>query len=141
MNNQGTPAFVPFPMIPFGNQITSHQEAPARVRMAAEFIRDMTFKGMSRIAVNDLSIEEIEGKELTIREEEARTAACNLLTSYFKGELNRDTWEKDEGQGRPMGGVPGELITCFACPANRPRQECRFCKGTGVVIVYAATGG
>jgi len=116
---------------------------PARVRVALEFLTDLAIKTMTRAAVNDMSIQEIPGLPLSPPEIEAKNAACNLLTSYFKGLSPLDQYEStrlaqlvrkdDSSRG------PGTLIRCFACLPNPPRPGCQLCRGTGEILVYSTS--
>lgn len=117
---------------------------PARVDKALEFIAMMSSKTMQRAVTNDTSIELIDGQKLTDDESTAVNAACNLLTAYFAGSLEPDTWERTKVESAKMqaklGGQTGSLLNCVACSGNdHPQPNCRFCSGTGRVLVTPAS--
>lgn len=124
--------FMPYPIMAFPPPPQREDSIPpARVRVAVEFLNNLSFKTMPRVAMNDVNIETIDGQKLSLREQEAQSAACNLLISYFKGELPQDVFEKQEVLGK------GTIINCLACnPSRPPSPSCRICQGTGSLIVF-----
>lgn len=132
-----------FPMIPMP-MMSPHRSQdvlpPARVRAALEFLTDLTFKTMPRVAVNDISIEEIEGQRLSQHEARAQQNACNMLCDYFTGSLAPDFWEREKirlenANVNGMSG-PGTVIRCLACSPGPPRPDCHLCKGGGTILVF-----
>ncbi len=81
----------PFPGSMWGGSppgmIIDNNEPPARVKIALEYLHSLTHKTMTRGMVNDVGFDTIEGQQLSIPELEAQSAACKMLTSYFKGKL------------------------------------------------------
>ncbi len=122
----------------------THDEPPARVRTALEYLGLCTFKTLPRIAVNDMAIEQFDGMKLETDERDARDSACKLLKNYFDGKLSHTDAEaitlnnldssKDKGMGR------GSYINCPACVQSKGMADprCRLCQGVGEVIIYPA---
>ena len=138
MNQHQGPMMFPmmFPMMSQGQEHRDHP--PARVRLALEFLQHLSFKTMSRCAVNDISIEEIPGQKLTEHERSAEVYACRALGSYFQGNLTPDVYERERSVQVP--GQPGIYIRCPVCPPSGSNPGCNFCKGNGHVVIYPAVG-
>lgn len=98
MSQQQQPAFmaVPMPSVqPLHWQPPPYHgnDVPARVMMAQEILRDLSFKSMTRGMVNSIGFSEIEGKALSFDELRLQAAACDMLTEYFRGDLRPTQWE------------------------------------------------
>ena len=147
MNGQGhQQGFMPFPFFgswpPFQQpqQIAEAGQPPARVRIALEFLTNLSSKTMLRAAANDLSIEVIPGQDLTSNEKDAQLAACDMLADYFGGRLKQDIWEKAEFDMtlRRIGSseMPGVIIRCVLCAPGPGRVDCGLCRGTGSLLIF-----
>lgn len=139
-----------FPMpLPMVQQQADLQEPTARVKVAITYLRDCMVKRMDRAAVNDISIEIIPGQELVEMEKRAQAAAAELLVSYFKGALIPDRWEQEGLANTRHARKPpkvndmanGTIINCFACAGGPVRSNCKFCRGTGTVLVFPSCEG
>ena len=137
-DQQGQMMNMPLPMIMMGHpgMRQDRNEVPARVRMALAFLDHMVIKRITRVAVNDISIEEIQPPRLTVEEETAQGAACDLLTQYFNGKLKHDKWEQTdlELRSKPEMETDVTMMNCFGCGGSGSPQ-CRICKGAGKVVV------
>lgn len=152
MNNPGGPfSFMPMPFgfNPFAalqqqQQVQSpvtHGPPPARVRVALEFLTDLTVKGMTRAAANDISIELIPGQKLSMDEVEAQKAACACLKEYFAGRTRPDRYEQiaqKKIETRTLAnGKPGMILQCIGCAAMPNKMPyCKVCHGTGEIMVF-----
>jgi hypothetical protein len=114
------------------------QAPPARVRVALEFLRDLTFKTMPKVAINDVAIEDVPLQKLTAEEEAAQDAACFLLSSYFNGRLQLNVQEKSELEQSKRADGPGVVMKCQLCYGGPINPGCALCKGSGNVIVFPA---
>lgn len=120
----------------------TNQYPPARVRAAMAFLGQLTDKTMTRIGVNDMSIEEFAGQNLTLPEKNAQDAACSVLVEYFLGNLQPDLWEQRTEELRSKQGQSGGVvIRCVGCGGHDNRESCRLCHGTGQLAVYPVYGG
>lgn len=131
------PAFVPvqwpYPA-PSVNYAPPMNEVPARVRAALDYLSLLTVKGMTRAAVNDITIELIDGQDLTPSEERARGAACDMLTSYFRGDLQTNLQEQ-VGYRVMLQHAGGQVLVERPCPVCKIPgvDSCPYCGGTGRV--------
>lgn len=150
--NQGPFSFMPLPFNPFPfiqqpsipQQPVTHGPPPARVRVALEFLMDLTVKGMTRAAANDLAIELIPGQQLSHDEKEAQKAACACLKEYFAGKTKPDAYEKiaeRKFEKKTLAdGKPGLVLTCIGCGGQIPKMyNCTICKGAGEIMVFPTT--
>lgn len=134
-------AFTALPILPIGGPSfqSPAEQPPARVRVAVEFLQNLNFKTMDRIAVTDIEACCFDGDELSPTEECARDAACDLLTDYFMGKLKPSLWEQKAISDKdPRSG--GMVIRCMAC-GTVVQQDCIFCKGTGSLLVFSTVSG
>lgn len=125
-------------------------EQPARIKTALEYLGMLTFKTMPRAAVNDQidGIQWAEVPKLTGNELAAQSSACEMLRRYFSGELSLDAREigdsKIKNKLMNEGNSAGVHIGCFACIrtiGDIPNPKCKFCKGSGEVLVFSTVGG
>lgn len=135
--NQQMP-FMPIPIFNYGagQQQSQFQESviPGRVKLAVQFLQDLSHKTMDRAAVNDLSIEVIQGQKLKCPEENAQSAACNMLIAYFRGELEPDKYDHKTRENQS----PGTILRCFICGGKGAVSSvpCELCKTSGTILVY-----
>lgn len=138
--------FLPFPLMQMmgGNMQPQgpHEEEPARVRVAVELLNALTFKTMDRAAVNDVSVEVLEGQKLTHYEALLQSSACDFLRDYISGKYKLDSREKiaESLKYASVMDGPGTFIRCFACSPGPASPKCPFCHGVGTVIVYPGNG-
>lgn len=157
--NYGTPNQMVFPFImPMqgGGQdnLRNHlpfNDPPARVKVALAYLQSLTDKTAERgwAGFSSLGIEITEGQKLTPREHYAQHTACDMLASYFKGDLQPTEWEKlqmraievfikleeDGGSVNDLG--EGKLLTCPGCgQVGKIRPNCIICKGSGQLLCY-----
>lgn len=135
--NPPQPMFWPWQQPQTNQRPILPNEAPARVFVAIRYLNDLTAKTMTRVAVNDVGFQELDGQKLTPCEVEAGRAACEALTAYLKGRMTPDAWE-DVILGEAEPREPeGQVMRCMACEgaSNAPNQ-CSMCRGEGRVIVY-----
>ena len=118
-----------------------HEEAPARVRMAMDFLVACTMKTMVRGMVNNVGFDTISGQHLTEEESVAQATACNLLASYFRGKLSPSVFEQKASVEEKSSTVPGMLMRCFSCEPGPGQPGCAFCHGCGDIIVYPRATG
>lgn len=148
-NSMGGGGFMMMPMMsPFPQEPPQQQQAPdivvpARVRIAMEFLQSLTIKTMTRAAVSENQIDQIDGQKLTEEESNTQATACNLLGKYFAGRLEADSWEKirvDALKKQNDGKNPrGMVLNCVMCgTSRRPRKDCPLCEGSGVILVVGA---
>lgn len=144
MNQQMPAAF--FSLLSQGQQQQSppsYQRPPVRVSVALVFLNDLTAKTAKQGLMNGVAIDTMEGQKLCAAEATAQSAACNLLTDYFRGKLKPDLWEKQllinqqENKGLLNDtSKPGVIIQCVACAPNPPRSSCTLCGGCGQLICF-----
>lgn len=159
--NQGGPP-VGIPILVQNNQPQWREQAPilendqpARVRLALEYVGMMVFKQMERAAVNDISIEVLQGQKPTTAESNALASAANCLSEYFSGKISTDRWErsrlesfKEKRENETTKSRMPEAATHIRCPncfeqmsrGARPQANCPICKGSGTVFVVAGPG-
>lgn len=145
MSNQQPPPFFPFPvMMPqqgYQSQVNVPMlgnEAPARVRVAVDFLLNLSYKTMPRAAANDISIEVIPGQDLTASELRTQDAACEMLYDYFGGKMKGSDWERkflDRSRPQELDGPAGSLVDCSRCNGRTGNTECGICHGHGCVKV------
>lgn len=160
MEQQQTPAFAfvsPFAHPPYYNEERSRppwlqNETPARVNVAMSFLMNLTFKTMTRAAVNDISIQLIPGEKLTKEESIAQANACHMLSDYFTGNMNPDIWEeqflKNAMPKKPINPkeldprAAGVIVPCPAClnQSGRIQADCNLCGGSGHLITVPVNG-
>jgi len=133
--------------------MTTRSEAPPlRVQVALEYITLMANKAASRIAANDLKIEEIPGQKLTKAELNTQTTAAHILNEYFLGKLPLDRFEKrdakkkipaitiemDDEEDEPEERDGGTTMPCFECVVahGAVNPQCERCKGKGNLIFF-----
>ena len=145
MNNQQQPGFLPMIMpFPIGQSQPEREIPPARVRVALEFLMQLTVKTMTRAAISDIAIEEIPGQKLTSGEQDAQQSACQMLADYFRGHMEPDMREKEEREllKRGLSGRdPGLFLRCMACAPGPINPNCRLCRGLGSVLVFPTSEG
>ncbi len=150
---QGQPPFMPMfiGMNAPPQQISSSLAGPpARVRAAMALLSDFCDKTRSRIAANDISIEEFPGQKLSMSELRTQEVACDMLCSYFRGRLEPDWFELGHtvqqgvlqstegvyGKEKPVDGI---VTVCMFClkddPEGVPGANCKWCLGTGKLLV------
>ena len=144
MNGQQMSPF-PFPIpYPFlgGSQQTPgllDNDAPARVKVAIEFLSQLALKTLPRAAATEHVIEWADMPKLTANEISAQGAACSMLIKYFGGDLTLDTWEMMRQKAASKGTVPstkpGTLLRCFAC-ASEFDCDCKVCSNKRTLLVY-----
>lgn len=118
-------------------------EPPVRVQVAVAVLRELTGKTRSTCAINDLSIEIIDGQKLTHAEANLQASAANFLTDYLKGKDGCDKWEKEKVRVtyEMNESCHGTILNCFSCASlPQPLSTCKFCKGTGTVLVSPVVG-
>lgn len=142
--NHASPGFGGvLPLLVTGNQPAAepHRDAdavPARVRVAADYLKALTWKTQAFPAANDVAIEVVPGQRLTADEEAAQTAAANLLEHYFKGDLPASEPEALalRQAADPDKRAMGTLIHCMNCNGHRGNSGCKLCRGCGGLLVY-----
>jgi len=93
---------------------------PARVVAAMEFLDRLTHKTRTGAAINEDTIEKIDGQRLTTAESNAQATACNMLNDYFRGKMRPNYWER----ARPgIVVVPDESSPQFAREKEALRKE------------------
>ncbi len=118
------------------------EEPPARVKVAMDYLRDLTMKTMPQVAVNGMEIREIDLTRLTSGETSVQSTACDLLKQYFTGSLQPDHWERQQGEfGGELNRRAGMLLRCPSCLGDMSKPDCLVCKGAKDVIVFPAAGG
>jgi hypothetical protein len=127
------PFMMPFPM---PSPLGEGNQAPARMRLAVEVLRDLTVKTMDRVAVNDMSMQSIEGQKLTEEERILQISACKLLSDYFSGKTVLNKWEEVAVRSKDTR-TAGLLMRCFSCN-GKAGHACSFCNGTGAIKVFSA---
>lgn len=135
--------FFPFPFSPAPTPVYQ-QEVPARIRAALSFLQDLNSKTMTRAAVSENDIEEIEGQELSQCEKDTQADACRMLSSYFDGTLKPNCWELDNSEEEvesPPNYTEGVRIKCPCSSPGRTTINCHLCKGSGWVLVFPDGGG
>ena len=140
MNENGGPLVVFNSPDGQGGNNRHQEEPPARVQVALAYLRDVTFKQMTRAAINDISIELIDGPKLKSSEEAAQLAACDMLEMYFQGRMQMDMREKTQQKEMQRLNAGATLLSCIACQGSGVRN-CSMCRGTGRILVYPATEG
>ena len=143
MNNDegGPPMVYPWGQMPYMpypyQQQTPREEVPARVRVAVQFLSNLAMKTAKSIAVNAMSIEAIDGQELSLREVEAQSAALGMLKRYFGGELEIDGRESQEGR-RQVVVAPAGIIVCTSCGGDGQAEggRCSVCHGKGHLLAF-----
>lgn len=129
--------FLPFPIMPAPSQ-GSEIVPPARVRVALEFLSQISTKTMQKVAINEHQLEVLDGQKLTTAEANAQATAANLLSDYFHGKLKPDYWEERDDNSLPSGDEPGLLIRCISCEPGQPKQNCYLCQGLGKILIFPA---
>lgn len=126
-------------------------EVPARVSAAMEFLMQLTYKTKGSIAVTSVGSEEYAGQKLTVSEQDAQKAACNLLTSYFNGTMGSDQFEalynkvvtsmtQIEEQSPDHGDETTGVVPCPHCSQNGHRDKCPMCRGFGRLKITPFSG-
>jgi hypothetical protein len=145
MSNQLPVHSYPF-LIPYpsgGNQQNPlnllDNDPPARIKVALDFLSQMTVKVMPRAAANNISIEWSTPPKLNANEIAAQGAACSLLVKYFSGDLEADGWEDQRKKAANISmkpkKQPGTLMRCFGC-APEFTGDCHICGGRRTLMVY-----
>jgi len=133
-------------MLPPGWQAEQQQQqapdiiVPMRVNKALEFVALMNQKTMTRAAVSESQIQQIDGQQLTSEEGACLATAANLLSHYFAGKLTPDVWEALRVDALrhevERAGLMGKLMPCIVCCTPGPVQpNCFLCNGTGKILV------
>lgn len=126
----------PFFMPQRQNQPPEEKEPPMRVRIAMDYLRLLTHKTSDGAVPHGVGAEVIPGQKLVPAETAAQTAACELLKTYFHGELELDAWEERDQELKDTLG-PGKLMSCLLCQSkNGPDPSCTLCRGAGTILVY-----
>lgn len=144
----------PFPMMflqqerePYRREQLPNIVVPARIEKAMEFLHHLAAKRRQMPAMSDHQIDWSTPDALSAEEVAAQDSALQLLTKYFDGKLEPDSWEKvrfdaikNKAENNISEGV-GRVITCPA-PAcrNMPQPNCPLCGGTGRVHIQPANG-
>jgi hypothetical protein len=137
------PNGLPFIMLPPWFQQPQQQQyppgydhVPARVRLAIQFLNDLTHKGTTVSMTNMGSDHTIEGQELLPVEHQAQAEACKMLSAYFRGELQPSSWEVALMR-QSCQGVPVPMVACPICLGSKfvKGQPCRKCNGKGIMVV------
>jgi hypothetical protein len=117
-------------------------EAPARVRVAMQFLEALSSKTMDRAAVNDISIELVHGQKLTDHEKDAQIAACLLLQQYFAGDMKANTQENIALLESRAPELRNSLHKCPKCVLQTGKRDanCNLCMGTGSIMVVPIVG-
>ncbi len=146
----GPSSFIPmivqsYPSNPPQRGFVPENEPPARVMVAIKYLWDLSLKTMTRVAVNDISIEEIAGQTLIPEEKSTQIAACELLMGYFDGSLRPDQWEAERSHAATKAvdstKLNGCLIRCVACGGGPSQGNCMMCRGMGSLMCYPTSGG
>ena len=145
--NNNQPTIIQVPMPDWGGGMIHDRsmlnEVPARVKVAMDYLAMMTFKVMPRCAVNDVGFNELDALKLTTAEENAQSAAANMLLDYFQGDLKANTMEKlmveqEKAVAKKKGENAKEtkILICPRC-GERPqlRSNCPICEGSGQVAI------
>lgn len=140
-----------------GPQDHGHNHAPdptvpARVVKALEFVGMISPQLMPRLAMNDVSMRDIDPRKLLPSEEVAYNAACDLLELYFTGKLAPNMWEATrlagwqqhlsfQARAQMVHSEAGRVTACFACqpdgaPPCPPNPTCAMCGGSGRIVVF-----
>lgn len=125
-------------------------EPPARVLMAMNFSLTMARRASPMIAVNDLTIEEIQPAKVTTHEQAAWNAACVALADYFNGKLDLDVFEDALVDGIEVETTRrrmGQRIVCGVCHGDKvlldhdkQKRTCGLCEGAGIILVIPQFG-
>lgn len=136
----------------FGSPLLPPPQAPPRVMAAMSFLQDLTFKTMDRAVPHNMGCETIPGAKLVGAEVQAHSAACAMLTAYFKGKLPLDDFEKRHHQTEQVDsekvdippGTYGQakliMCRCRETSIHPPKQSCPVCEGNGVLVAFAYRG-
>ncbi len=141
---QSYPFPIPFPMFGGSQQAQGllDNDAPARVKVAIEFLAQLAIKTLPRAAATEHTIEWAEMPKLTANEIAAQGAACSMLVNYFAGDMKLDSWEAMRQKAAIKGTVPsskpGTLLRCFACAPDYV-DDCKVCANKRTVVVYPST--
>lgn len=143
MDNDSPPMMAfPFPLPPWMQQHgPPPPDSPPRVKTALDCLVHFTHKTMTRVAMNGVSIEEIDGQKLTVPEVAVEQAACRTLVDYLRGRLEPDVWEHaDLGPTYPTQA--GMLLRCWFCAGipEHARANCQVCRGAGQILVFPTRG-
>src|SRR3990167_3444913 len=112
------------------------REPPARVCVALALLRDFTHKQQPLAAVNEHVADWRDGQLLDTSEKLARDAACHLLADYFRGKLQKTTFEKDPDHDFPKN-KKGFILNCPVCfPKGWNNPACPICKGAGEIVAF-----
>lgn len=139
--------YIPVPVIGIpqqggGDPSMEENAPPARIMVGLKFLEQHNRKIETKIAINDLSIEQIPGLTPTEDEVMARDACYAMLAKYFKGKLSPDEQEKfrrkanhEPQEGRGSGGT---LMGCPICvvATGMVHPKCQLCGGEGKIIAY-----
>lgn len=145
MSENQSPMFPMIMMPPWMNnspQPIRTERPPARILVALDFLAGLSVKTMTRAAVNNVGIEQIDGQKLSATEVDAQNAACEMLENYFLGKLQPDFWEKKQAENGVLSDKPGLVMQCPAC-IGRPmgiKPDCKICAGEGQILTFPTSG-
>jgi hypothetical protein len=86
-NNQQVPMGMPHQMFPWQMMLPQGPQIPLQVITAFRLLDNLDHKQHPLVAVNDISIEEIQREKLLPIEEEARATALHVLMAYMRSAL------------------------------------------------------
>lgn len=116
------------------------EQAPARVHVALNFLGQLTAKTQEVEVPHPMGSATQAAQELTVREQEAQTAALRLLVDYFAGSMKESAWDQEK---KPHG----LKMDCPQCNGHgavmeetkRALMKCPFCSGDRQVYVVRAS--
>jgi hypothetical protein len=149
------PNFMPVPVFNLqqggGNDSPFREEnqPPARIVVGLRYLDYIQKKTETRIAVNDMSIQDFPGLHPTKEEALAHDACSMMFKDYFKGKLTPDEQErfrrkinKDTTETLAPGGGRGTLMGCPICVGStgQVHPRCQLCGGEGKIIAQRFEG-
>ena len=155
---QGQPPFamMPMPFWPPWQQPQDHHgqtlgnEVPARVRVAMEFLRQLSAKETPQVAVTGFvqgpgSIEVLDGLKLTKDEIVAQNHALAMLSDFFRAQMQNNNWEElyTDSAERDLEQREGVTIVCPVCEGRSripgSQSNCLLCRNGGRVVAFPAS--
>lgn len=133
-------------------------EVPGRVQAAFVVLSLLTHKTAPVLLPREEAVggghDLHEGQKLTKEEQTTLRDACQMLSAYFRGDVNCDHWERmrlrgseinlgPEGRnGRLPPGGNYKVCECVLRPGSNgaPQRGCQWCGGGGHTMVYGVKG-
>lgn len=154
MSDHNQPIPMHFPVMPYGyppypvvRERPRDDQIPPRVEVAMAFLMTLVDKAEPLVAVGYPGsveageIKVVPGQDLTLRETDTQSAALNLLTQYFNGQLGMTDLEKEEAEDRKRSSrrrSNGYTTACPKCQTQRGDMTCHLCAGLGFINVTPA---